>query len=111
MAFVDVDHLKAVNDSGGHEAGDRLLVRVAAALRARLRSYDLVVRYGGDEFVCILPGVAEAEAEDRLALVNKDLAGHGSVTVGVATAVEGEGAAALMARADDRMYELRTARS
>jgi diguanylate cyclase (GGDEF)-like protein len=53
-AFVDVVGLKIVNDTYGHAAGDRLLRNVVTALRKWLRSYDLVIRYGGDEFVCVL---------------------------------------------------------
>lgn len=52
VAFIDVDHLKQVNDADGHAAGNALLVAVATALRGELRSYDLILRYGGDEFVC-----------------------------------------------------------
>jgi predicted signal transduction protein with EAL and GGDEF domain len=55
VAFVDVDGLKRVNDTEGHLAGDALLIAVADSLRACLRSYDLVMRFGGDEFVCALP--------------------------------------------------------
>lgn len=46
VVFVDVDHLKTFNDSGGHAAGDRMLVAVATALRSNLRPYDLIIRYG-----------------------------------------------------------------
>ncbi len=110
LAFVDVDHLKAVNDADGHAAGDRLLVRVVEALRARLRAYDLIVRYGGDEFVCVLSGVDVAEAERRLALANDDLVGSGSVTVGVA-ALQGEQSAyELIAVADAVLYRQRDQR-
>ena len=52
LAFLDVDGLKALNDSNGHAAGDEFLRAVAAAIRLKLRAYDPVVRVGGDEFVC-----------------------------------------------------------
>jgi len=55
VAFFDVDGLKEVNDRFGHTAGDRMLVEFATMLTAHLRPYDLVMRYGGDEFVCVLP--------------------------------------------------------
>ena len=55
-AFIDVDGLKWFNDHEGHGEGDRLLVTLTTAIVHRLRSHDLVYRYGGDEFVCILPG-------------------------------------------------------
>jgi diguanylate cyclase (GGDEF)-like protein len=65
-AFVDVDDLKSVNDEQGHHAGDQLLRDVAAGLASRMRSYDLVVRVGGDEFLCALPDITPTEARRRL---------------------------------------------
>ena len=72
VAFVDVDGLKAVNDTHGHAAGDDVLRAVAERLRARMRSYDLLVRMGGDEFLCALPNITVAEARERF----RDLTGR-----------------------------------
>jgi len=108
LAFVDVDHLKAVNDSHGHAAGDRLLVEVATAFRASLRSHDLIIRYGGDEFVCAMSGMNLADAGARLGLVNKLLDGsveHGSVTIGLAELHPADSPDDLIARADAALYQ------
>jgi diguanylate cyclase (GGDEF)-like protein len=110
LAFVDVDGLKAVNDSSGHAAGDRLLLEVANALGVALRSYDLVIRYGGDEFVCAMPGLNVAEATRRFTLVTAALAEapeHGSVTVGVAELHADDSLEDLIARADAALYRAR----
>jgi diguanylate cyclase (GGDEF)-like protein len=110
VAFLDVDGLKAANDARGHAAGDRMLRAVADALRDNLRAHDLVVRYGGDEFVCAVAGLGGAEAAARLALVNRSLAAlpePASVTVGLAELQAGDTAEDLVARADDALYEQR----
>jgi diguanylate cyclase (GGDEF)-like protein len=110
LAFVDVDGLKAVNDSSGHAAGDRLLIEVANAFGAALRSYDLVIRYGGDEFVCAMPGLNVAEATKRFTLVTAALAEapeHGSVTVGLVELHADDSLEDLIARADSALYRAR----
>lgn len=113
VAFVDVDSLKAINDARGHSAGDRMLRAVAQALRAELRPQDLIIRYGGDEFVCALTGVDLVGAERRLARANAVLAAsseQGSVTVGLAQLQPEESCADLVARADAELYRTRQRR-
>lgn len=65
VLFCDLDRLKRINDELGHDVGDRVLKQVGAALRQRLRSQDLIGRYGGDEFVLILPNLTRETAYDR----------------------------------------------
>ena len=74
-AFEDVDQLKAVNDRYGHLAGDELLQEVVAGLRRHMRSYDLIVRVGGDEFVCALPEVTLDDTRRRFNELRAELHG------------------------------------
>ena len=113
LAFVDVDHLKEVNDGEGHLAGDRLLREVASALRDRLRSYDLIVRFGGDEFICALTGVDIDEVKRRFDELAEQLAAHSSehsVTVGFAELQDDDDTQRLIGRADEALLQIRRAR-
>ena len=106
VAFMDVDGLKAVNDSLGHDAGDQLLRRVVDYSRAQLRSYDLIVRFGGDEFICCLSNLRLAEATERFARINASLSAHdSSITVGLAELEETDSLVELIARADEALYD------
>ncbi len=113
LAFVDVDGLKATNDSLGHDAGDQLLRLVVDTIRSHTRSYDLIVRYGGDEFLCGLPELSMAEAAERFALVNADLSltGHASVTAGLAELGANDDLKDLIMRADEALYREREQRA
>lgn len=62
LLMIDSDHLKTINDTYGHAAGDRLIQAIAQAIRNALKSTDIVARYGGDEFVCLLPGASQEAA-------------------------------------------------
>jgi diguanylate cyclase (GGDEF)-like protein len=108
VAFLDVDGLKKVNDELGHAAGDRLLVDVATVLRTRLRSYDLVMRWGGDEFVCALYGAEPEGALRRLEAVAAGIAaitGGRSVSWGLVVLEASDSAITLIGRADAALYE------
>ena len=117
VAYVDVVGLKAVNDAGGHGAGDTLLRRAVRAIRGQLRSYDVLVRVGGDEFVCALAGATIQDARRRLGAVQAALASGPlpcAIKVGFAELTVETSAADLIARADadlpaspSRSYALR----
>ncbi len=110
VAFVDVDGLKTINDTHGHAAGDQLLRDLVSALRAGLRSYDLVVRYGGDEFVCALPGADLRSAERRFRVAARELSelnASGSISVGLAELESGDTVEAVVGRADAALYARR----
>lgn len=107
VMYVDVDHMKAINDSRGHAAGDDALMAVVEVIRGELRSYDLIVRVGGDEFVCVLAGLDEAAAHARFGAITAALAGGAelpSATFGVAEMLAGESPGELIARADADLY-------
>jgi diguanylate cyclase (GGDEF)-like protein len=107
VAFIDVDDLKTLNDTYGHSAGDRMLRGVATTLRTRLRPYDLVLRYGGDEFLCVLPGVTLQEGARRFEEMNVAIASvipGGSISIGLAQLTENDSAEDVIARADAALY-------
>lgn len=113
LAFVDVDDMKGVNDRHGHAAGDLVLQALVRLIRSRLRPFDPVIRYGGDEFLCGLGGVDVIDAEARFLEVDKSLRGELGVgiTVGLATLEAGETPDQLTARADEALLDAKAARA
>ncbi len=112
VAFVDVDDLKTVNVRDGHAAGDRVLQSVVRAMRARLRSFDPIIRFGGDAFVCGLGGTDLAEAAQRFDAIGIAIEADAGVaiSVGFAELEPGDTADGLTERADAAMLRLRAAR-
>lgn len=100
-AYFDVDGLEAVNVSEGHHAGDRLLRDVADRLRSHMRSYDLLMRLSGDEFLCVLPGVTAADARRRFHDLGPSGSSEWSISLGVSELRDGDDPQALIDRADE----------
>jgi diguanylate cyclase (GGDEF)-like protein len=113
LAIVDLDDFKQVNERHGHQAGDEVLKHVAAALRDSVRAYDVVARYGGDEFVIIALDAGEDVAVDvvsraldeaRGRLADLGFGGEATLaTAGVASGRPGDSPTMLIARADEAL--------
>lgn len=113
MLMLDLDGLKAINDTRGHFAGDEALRRVADLLRACLRGEDLVARLGGDEFAVLLPNTRSPEMDRIIARMRRTLKKSNrsyaslpiSISIGGATALPGQSLRQALERADQLLYE------
>lgn len=115
LMILDLDHLKDINDGGGHEAGDAALRLVADSLRGTCRSSDLAARLGGDEFVVVAPSTSALEAQELASRIRNKLVGLSeehpelgqlSVSAGIAdlTCTGSQQAEALIGAADGALY-------
>lgn len=114
IALLDVDHFKQINDRHGHDTGDQALCRIAAAIRANVREYDTIGRWGGEEFLLLFPDTGEAEAtltvervREAIAAIDLDL-GHApplglTASIGLTRQRSGETYSATVNRADDAL--------
>lgn len=110
VAYVDVVGLKSVNDTQGHPAGDRLLVHSVALIKQHLRPYDLVIRLGGDEFLCAMSNMTLVDAHRRFSAIAVALAGAPSapaIRTGFAELSPEQTATELIAAADADLIDNR----
>ena len=111
IALCDIDHFKAVNDTYGHLSGDRVLGLVAAQLTGLVRGDDVAVRWGGEEFLLVLPGAAGAAAAGTAERVRQAIegspdaeVGRVTISIGVTEAGPDDTLTSLVARADEALY-------
>jgi diguanylate cyclase (GGDEF)-like protein len=114
IVMIDLDNFKAVNDTHGHGMGDRLLRALAQVMSASVRKADEAFRYGGDEFVLILPNTGLKGAERVAQRLRRTMSSspilselhpvHASVSIGAAAFYPGESARSFLARADGALY-------
>jgi diguanylate cyclase (GGDEF)-like protein len=117
VVLLDIDHFKRINDRYGHDTGDRVLVALAGRLRRGVRPNDAVVRWGGEEFVLILPGAALADAVRRAEVMLLEMSnlipGIGKISFSAGVAEQNTDGAqnfrSLVAIADRRMYAAKQA--
>ncbi|MCC7099372.1 MAG: diguanylate cyclase, partial [Rubrivivax sp.] len=115
VGLLDIDNFKKLNDKLGHAAGDKALTALAAAVRERLRPVDHLARFGGEEFVVLLPGTQVAEAQQALTRLQRALSAalfmHEQTEVfvtfsaGVTQWLPGESLESALERADEALYE------
>lgn len=114
VLMIDIDHFKRINDRHGHSAGDHVLTQVAQHIQQQLRATDALFRYGGEEFLAVLPNTAEHYAVlvarrilDHLALLKIQSEQHNvkvTASIGCAVLAETDTVDSLLRRSDRALY-------
>jgi len=110
LVMVDLDRFKQINDTYGHAAGDEALKQVAGFLKGVIRGSDLIFRYGGDEFVLLLPKTSDKEAlklVDRIKELSEAISLPTTLSYGIASYCSTDSLKEFVKRADDDMYARR----
>ena len=115
IAMLDLDNFKKLNDTHGHNAGDEALVHLVRVVKQTLRSIDVIARWGGEEFIIIMPETGLEEAAQAMVRVQRELTKHFftadeqrlfiTFSAGVALRMPHEAQETLIKRADKAMYE------
>ncbi len=105
LAIIDIDHFKAYNDTHGHLAGDNALRECAAAWDESLRGEDTILRFGGEEFLVVLPDCGPDDASEILERLRAATPAGQTCSAGLAAWTPGESVDDLVARADKALYE------
>lgn len=119
VIFMDVDHFKRINDTRGHDSGDRILAEIAEVFRRCLRKSDVIGRWGGEEFLLICPGVDQAGGLSVAEKIRQSVAAHVfdqkqsplkiTLSLGVACVKPNESFEAAIKRADQALYRAKHA--
>ncbi len=112
LLFLDIDHFKDVNDNFGHQVGDNVLVEITKLIKHNTRSTDIVIRWGGEEFVVLFfetdIDMALKLAENLRQKVEQNefkLVGHKTISIGLSANQEGDTADTMIKRADEALYK------
>jgi diguanylate cyclase (GGDEF)-like protein len=115
IAIIDADNFKSINDTYGHLAGDEVLRAIASTIKSKLRTNDVLFRYGGEEFIIVMPNTNEHDSSIPLERLREDLYGQiikfddykiqTSVSIGVTEVLNnGEDESMVIGRADNALY-------